>query len=178
MLIVNVPATANPYLAGMPSGIKAREGDSAPQQSPILVERTLSHAIAVTFAAVGAVQHTRACPPDCSGPNGAAFARHRNGAEHGIADVVAPIDALMGVFIGDEMPDRSKAPRSLDYRWIRRDIDTLSPKLKQVFFIGTMGEPVRALAADISNRQTLPSCISPSWMASNGTITPARLRRA
>jgi hypothetical protein len=97
-LTVNVPATANPYLGGLPKGAKARVGDRAPQQSLVLVERTLSHAVAVTFTALGAVQHTRDCPPDCYGPKGAPFARHRDGAEHRISDVIAPIDALMGVF--------------------------------------------------------------------------------
>ncbi len=46
-LTINVPATSNPYLAGMPNGTKARIGDSAPQQSPVLVQRTLAHAVAV-----------------------------------------------------------------------------------------------------------------------------------
>ena len=55
-LTVNVPATSNPYLAGLPNGTNAREGDRAPQQSPVLVQRTLSHAIAVTFGAVGAIR--------------------------------------------------------------------------------------------------------------------------
>ncbi len=120
-LTVNVPATANPYLAGMPNGTKARIGDSAPQQSPVLVERTLSHAVAVTFSAVGSIEHTPACPPNCYGPNGAALARHRDGAEHGMPDVIAPTDGLMGVFLSDERPDRSKPPRGLDFRAMRRD---------------------------------------------------------
>ena len=87
-LTVNVPATSNPYLAGLPNGTTARVGDSAPQQSPVLVQRTLSHAVAVTFTAVGAIQHTPECPPDCHGPNGAELTRHLEGAEHGIADIL------------------------------------------------------------------------------------------
>jgi len=135
-LTVNVPATSNPYLAGLPNGTNSREGDRAPQESPVLVQRTLSHAVAVTFTAVGAIQHTPECPPDCHGPNGAELARHLKGAEHGIGDTIAPMDALMGVFLSDERPDRSKAPRLLDYRMNRGDISTSSPQLKQVFFIG------------------------------------------
>jgi hypothetical protein len=100
------------------------------------VQRTLSHAIAVTFGAIGAIQHTTEWAPDCHGPNGAELARHLKGAEHGIADAIAPMDALMGVFLSDERPDRSKAPRLLDYRMNRGDISTSSPQLKQVFFIG------------------------------------------
>jgi hypothetical protein len=134
-LTVNVPATANPYLAGMPSRTNARMGDEAPQQSPVLVERTLSHAVAVTFTALGAVQHTPDCPPECYGPNGAEQTSHRGGAEHGISDVTAPMNALVGVFLSDDRPDRSDAPHPLDRRAMRRDNEIL-PKLKQVFFIG------------------------------------------
>src|SRR5262245_29275651 len=80
-LELNVPATSNPYLAGSPNGTKARVGDVAPQHSPVLVPRTLSHAVAVTFSAVGAIQHTPQCPPDCHGPDGAELTRHQRGAE-------------------------------------------------------------------------------------------------
>jgi hypothetical protein len=59
------------------------------------VERTLSHAVAATFTAVGAVQHTPECPPDCYGPNGGELTRHRGGAEHGISDMIAPMNALI-----------------------------------------------------------------------------------
>jgi len=135
-LTVNVPATSNPYLAGMPKRTKARMGDSAPQQSPVLVERTLAHGVAVTFSAVGATEHTPRCPPDCFGPNGVGFARHRDGSEHGISDVIAPMDSLLGVFLSDERPDKSKTPPGLDFRSARGDFSSLAPKLKQVFFIG------------------------------------------
>ena len=174
-LTVNVPATSNPYLAGLPSGTKARVGDSAPQQSPVLVQRALSHAVAVTFTAVGAIQHTPECPPDCYGPNGAELARHRDGAEHGISDVIAPMDALMGVFLGDERPDRSKTPRTLDYRAIRRDINGFSPQLKQVFFIGdgrtSSGALRRYLVPAKATRLYLAVMDGYEWNNNSGSFT-------
>ena len=134
---VNVPATSNPYLAGMPAGTRSRVGDSAPQQSPVLTARTLSRAVAVTFTAAGAIEHTPDCPPNCYGPNGTAvFSRHTKGAENGISDIFAAMDSLVGVFLGDDPPDRGKTPPPLDFRGGRRDFSTFSPKLKQVFFIG------------------------------------------
>lgn len=133
---INVPATANPYLAGLPLGATARVGDSAPQQSPVLVRRMLSHAIGVTFTAEGAIQHTPECPPDCHGPNGAEPARHMDGAENGISDIAAPMNALVGVFVNDNRPDTSDAPRPLHAKSPKRGVQTLSPQLKQVFFIG------------------------------------------
>jgi hypothetical protein len=174
-LTVNVPATSNPYLAGLPNGTKARVGDSAPQQSPVLVQRTLPHAVAVTFTAVGAIQHTPECPPDCHGPNGAELARHLKGAEHGIAGAIAPMDALMGVFLSDERPDRSKAPRSLDYRVNRGDISSSSPQLKQVFFIGdgktSSGALRRYLVPAKATRLYLGVIDGYEWNNNSGSFT-------
>ena len=174
-LTVNVPATANPYLAGMPSGTKARVGDKAPQQSPVLVERTLSHAVAVTFSASGAIEHTPACPPDCYGPNGAAFGRHRDGAEHGIADIIAPMDALLGVFLSDQRPDKSRTPQGIDFRMIRGAFDTFSPKLKQVFFIGNgrtgSGAPRRYLVPAKATRLYLGTMDGFEWNNNSGSFT-------
>jgi hypothetical protein len=174
-LTVNVPATSNPYLAGLPGGTKARVGDSAPQQSPVLVQRTLAHAVAVTFTAVGAIQHTPECPPDCHGPNGAELARHRDGAEHGISDVTAPMDALIGVFLSDERPDRSKAPHSLDYRAFRRETNNFSPQLKQVFFIGdgrlSSGALLRYLVPAKATRLYLAVMDGYEWNNNSGSFT-------
>jgi hypothetical protein len=125
---VNVPATANPYLAGMPRGTKARVGDSAPEESPVLVQVSLDHAISVTFAASGAVEHGPFNPPQFDPPAGSMATRHQGGPEHGIADLTAPIDSLLGVFLDDNRPDRTRAPKPL-----KRGA---SPELKQVFFIG------------------------------------------
>jgi hypothetical protein len=174
-LTVNVPATSNPYLAGLPGGTQARVGDSAPQQSPVLIQRTLSHAVAVTFTAVGAIQHTPECPPDCHGPNGAEMTRHRGGAENGISDVTAPMDALLGVFLSDEQPDRSKAPRSLDYRAIRRSSNDVSPQLKQIFFIGDgktgNGAPRRYLVPAKATRLYLGVMDGFEWNNNSGSFT-------
>ncbi len=173
-LTVNVPATSSPYLAGMPSGTKARVGDSAPQQSPVLVPRTLSYAVAVTFSAVGAIEHMPACPPGCYGPNGAEMTRHQNGAEHGISDVSAPMDALVGVFLSDEQPDRSAAPRTLD---LRESSPNIWLQLKQVFFIGDgrskSGAPRRYLVPARATRLYLGVMDEYEWNNNSGSFTVA-----
>jgi hypothetical protein len=46
------------------------------------------------------------------------------------------MDALLGVFLSDERPDRGKTPRGLDFSSGRGDFSHFSPQLKQVFFIG------------------------------------------
>jgi hypothetical protein len=134
--IVKVPATANPYLAGMPRGTKARMGDRAPEQSPVLVELTLVNAVSVTFSATGAANHTPAMGNQFDPPDGGQDASHQGGAEHGIADLVAPIDSVVGVFLDDERPDRTRAPKGLNFRSAGKDL-TLAPQLKQVFYIGS-----------------------------------------
>lgn len=126
---VKVPAISNPYLAGMPRGTKARVGDSAPQESPAMVEASLNHAVSVTFAASGAVQHLPANPSEFDPPNGSTQTSHQGGAEHGISDISAPINSLIGVFLDDNRPDRTRAPKPL-----KRGA---APELKQVFYIGT-----------------------------------------
>lgn len=174
-LTLNVPATSSPYLAGMPSGTKARVGDSAPQQSPVLVPRTLSYAVAVTFAAVGAVEHTPACPPGCYGPNGGEMARHQNGAEHGISDASAPIDSLVGVFLSDEQPDRGAAPPTLDLDESGGAAPNLWLQLKQVFFIGNgrsrSGTPRRYLVPARATRLYLGVMDGYEWNNNSGSFT-------
>lgn len=174
-LTLNVPATANPYLAGMPTGTKARVGDSAPQQSPVLVPRTLSYAVAVTFAALGAVEHTPACPPGCYGPNGAQLARHQDGAEHGISDISAPMDALVGVFLSDEPPDRSVAPPTKDVLEGGGGSPNIWLQLKQVFFIGDgktkSGTPRRYLVPARATRLYLGVMDGYEWNNNSGSFT-------
>jgi hypothetical protein len=57
--------------------------------------------------------------------------------ENGIADMRAPINALVGVFLDDKNPATSTPPSNLDFSSdASRDFDTLQPKLKQIFYIG------------------------------------------
>ncbi len=173
---VNVPATSSHYLAGMPAGTLSRVGDSAPRQSPVLTIRALSHAVAVTFSAAGAIEHNPVCPPACFGPNGTAvFSRHIKGAENGISDVFAPMDALMGVFLSDEPPNRGKTPSPLDFRGSRREFNTLSPKLRQVFFIGdgrsANGAPRRYLVPPGAARLYLGVMDAYEWNNNSGSFT-------
>ena len=136
-VVVRVSAQANPYLAGMPGGARVSWGDSAPRQSPLQVPVSLEGATAVTFAATGAASHgPQPCPPYCSPPEGRELTDHQYGSEDGISDVRAPYESLLGVFLDDQPPDRSKAPHRLDFGRIGLKFTTLSPELKQLFFIG------------------------------------------
>ncbi len=142
---VKVPGTSNPYLAGMPGGTKSAFGDRAPEQSPVLVELSLLDAVAVTFTASGGVQNHPYDPPNYDPPDGSSAANHR--AEHGISEVASPLNSLVGVFLGDDRPDRSPAPPPLDFHGAGRDFVSLSPQLKQIFFIGSGTTKARVAGA-------------------------------
>jgi len=136
-----VPGTADPWLAGMPNGSTASLQDIAPGQSPIEVLLFFVPGDAVTFSATGLTDHCPAGSCGFAGPEGDAVegsTGHVGGAENGIGDLIAPIDSLVGVFLGPGQPDLSSAPGgTLDFSTLAsRDFASLSPLLKQPFFIG------------------------------------------
>lgn len=135
--IVQVPATANPWLAGMSDGSTARRGDIAPDESPVGLTNLVieGHAVYV-FSASGSVNHGATLP--FFPPEGENLTTHYLGAENGIADITAPFTSLIGVFLGPDQPDDTPAPQPLDFRTAAgRDYLELTPALKQPFFIGS-----------------------------------------
>jgi Flp pilus assembly protein TadG len=156
-----VPGTANPFLAGMPAGTRASApnphnnpdfagspGD--PRQSPLAVNMPLVEGEALTFDSIdGNVRHDPDLP--FFGPDGElSVIGHNNltrsgGGSHsaqmynenGIADMNAPINSLVGLFLDDRQPNLTAAPANLDFSTAAsRNFSTLQPKLKQIFFIG------------------------------------------
>jgi len=133
---VGVPGASNPKLAGMPDGSTASSGDVAPAQSPVLVTGlALQAGQWLSFSASGAVDH---CGGGCPGGTPDGTDLWSNGAENGISGIQAPIDALLGVFLGAAQPSLTSAPASLDFSpaGLGTSFATLAPELKQVFFIG------------------------------------------
>ena len=141
--LVSVPATSDLWLAGMPDGSRASyygipdRYDIAPFQSPVLLPIIIGAGSAYSLYATGSVHHGPSHP--FFGPDGdpETVISHIAGAENGIANLVAPIDALIGVFLGPDQPDLTIAPTSIDFTLnASRDYTTISPELKQPFFIG------------------------------------------
>ncbi|MBE9088610.1 DUF4114 domain-containing protein [Microcystis aeruginosa LEGE 11464] len=130
----------DPWLSGMPDGAAASGGDVAPNQSPILVSQLpIVAASTLTFDVTGSVNND----PFPSGltPDGGIFLSHRQLDENGISNLTAPINSLVGVFLTDEQPNLTSAPDELNFEEtgnITNGINytKLSPKVKQVFFIG------------------------------------------
>ena len=137
-----VPGTSNPYLAGMPDG-STDTGDQAPEQSPVLVGGlTLIPGQQLTFVnAIGGTDRGGGCslnPPytGCDPVDGAEFFNHSGGDNNGISAVRAPISALMGVFLGPDQPNLTATPPELNFETLGLNLSSLSPQLKQLFFIG------------------------------------------
>lgn len=142
---VNVPGSSNPYLAGMPDGSTASNGDTAPDQSPVQVPSIVfSNTLSLTFTATGMVSFSNPLFSE-SAPDGldgfASFPSHATGSENGISDITTRFNSLLGVFLDDGNPSLSPAPASLNFHSTGNvaggpDYLTLAPLLKQVFFIG------------------------------------------
>ncbi len=143
----DINATDNPWLAGMPEGTVANpinphsSPDSAPAQTPSLVTNLpIISGQALTFDSIaGNARHDPNL--DMYEPDGNLSNIVNNyyggGAEHGKSDLLAPINALVGVFLGPDMPDPSKTPSRLEFDTDqKRDFNSLAPKLNQTFFIG------------------------------------------
>jgi hypothetical protein len=135
-----VPGTSDPWLAGMPNGSTASSVDSAPVQSPVLfADFALTAGSWLNFAVT--VDREAGLVGNCPGctaptPDGVSFNAHTAGAENGISDVNAPINSLVGVFLSDAQPTLTVAPSALDFASLGTHFATLSPGLKQVFFVG------------------------------------------
>jgi hypothetical protein len=136
MVFTTVPGTADPWLAGMPAGSTASAGDVAPAQSPTQVFGLgFTPGMALNFSATGSVNFVPS--PSGDGPDGSFTLFHGTGAENGISDIFVPVNSLLGVFLGPDQPSLTPAPDTLVFgTTASRDYLTLSPVLKQVFFIG------------------------------------------
>jgi Flp pilus assembly protein TadG len=148
---INVPGKADPWLAGMPTGTTANytnQGwtDSAPAESPVLANGiTLTPGKAIQFQFTGSVSYYPGTQPfdpdgDPSWLIDNYYAAQNGNAEHGIANITAPLTSVIGVFLDDNQPDSAAAgaaPPPLDFSTLAsQNFATLSPMLKQPFFIG------------------------------------------
>lgn len=172
---VSVPGTSDMWLAGMPDGATASSGDEAPQHSPVLVHNIDLTQGSISFPMVtGGASHEPGCPDFCTPPEGSFFIAHQPGAMNGISGTNAPINALMGVFLGPEAPNGGEAPEAIDFEKTGTDFSYLKPKLKQVFYIGrgrmNNGELKTFYVPDGATRLYLGTMDGYGWYNNSGTI--------
>lgn len=133
---VDVPGTADPFLAGMPDGSTAK-GDTAPQESPIQVPLQFHANDVVTFAATGSTNYGGGAGTDPTD----GFGFYYSGPENGISGCNYPLDALVGVFVEADAPAGKTPPPDLDFSPSGNvaggvDYTEIHPQLRQIFFIG------------------------------------------
>lgn len=137
-----VNAAACPWLAGMPNGSQvAPYGGNpkpavAPQHSPLLVSGLpLIPGSQISFRqTTGMTSYADAGWYNADGNTGWIV---RQNPVNGINATKAPLNSLVGIFLDDRAPNTYAMAPELNFSTpASRDYTTLSPQLKQVFFIG------------------------------------------
>lgn len=150
-----VDGVANPFLAGMPAGTVASMNNphnspdyagnaasnnlAARKQSPPVVAMPVKGGDVLEFDSIaGTVRHDPNLPDFSPDGELADIGTNTNGNENGIADTTAPINALVGLFMNDQAPNRTAAPTAdRSFRTeTGRNFEQLNPQMKQIFFIG------------------------------------------
>lgn len=167
-----VPGIADPTLAGMPDGTTASSGDVAPDHSPVLFPGVdLSTMTALSFHVTGSVSHTPS--PSGLSPDGGGNIGFES--FNGISGGYGPINSLLGVFLTDDAPNTGPAPSALDFSSAAsRDFASLSPELKQVFFIGdglnSSGDFQSFIVPDGATRLYLGTLDGNGWYNNSGAF--------
>lgn len=131
---VVVPGSANVWLAGVAPGTTARQTDDTTTAAPVEAPVTLTAGQDVTFDVIGGVIHNSSTWPGSPGPDGDTAITHLT--ENSIAELKAPIDSLVGVFLDANAPSGTPSAY-LDFTVAaNRDLALLEPGLNQPFFIG------------------------------------------
>ena len=138
---VLVPAIADITLASQPDAVTNRfrcGDDSSPLNSPVQIGAVVFPGQALQIAASGAVSTSGGTPTTL--PDGRASGFRINttaSSELGIGTIEAPHGALIGVFLGPDVPLRAQTPPPVDYTGAAKDLLRLTPLLQQPFFIGS-----------------------------------------
>jgi len=137
-----VSATASPYLAGMPNGSTAWEGDTTSNSTPYQVPSiTVTPGSIITVTSVtGLTNYNNETPNDGpKGESGFITSHTPAGGENGIGDANAPIDSLMGLFLGPNAPNTNATPPYIDWTSPSNSNQNQYNNLliQQPFYIGT-----------------------------------------
>lgn len=143
---ITVNGTSDPWLSGMPDGSTASYDDAAPSQRPPAINIPAGATGYLTFTSIsGQIAHGGSAYNSAEGDTTLPYSHGADSpggptpaAENGIADIVAPINSLVGVFLDDNAPNTTAAPSTRNYSTsASRDQTTYSDlQLKQPFFIG------------------------------------------
>lgn len=137
---VTVPSTADVWLAGQASGAMLKSDispvatpDVAPTNSPVEVPVVAGSTL--TFAVAGTTSNAATLCFASSPDGGGCLPDVTMGPTSGLGSLECPGDALIGVFLDASVPSGT-APPGLNLSAANDGFATLSPLLRQVFFIG------------------------------------------
>jgi hypothetical protein len=142
---VTVLGTSNPFLAGQPTGTTCCSGDSAPNESPVLVPGALVAGSTLTFSGTGGFLNQPGTPSDSldgdhSGQS--LTSPFTMTADYGTGIAGAEnvnVNGLVGVFLTDALPT-DPAPTPITYGAGGNSgglaLTSYSPGLGQIFWIG------------------------------------------
>lgn len=147
---LTAPSSGNPWLAGMPNGTRANGYDAAPANLPAQVSGiSIVPGSKLNFSFTGNASYYPGTQPFDPDGNTGWIINNYAGREHGKSQLNAPLCSVVGVFLNDTQPNLAGAtPPDLDFSTAAsRDFATLSPQLRQPFFIGN------GLRADRTTKQ-------------------------
>ena len=118
---LDVHGKGNLYLAGMPDGTSIAYNvstDYAPSESPVLVEPDVESCLKVGsklyFDISGTISHGSSAATNADGKL-SYISDHEKKAWLGKSNVTAPLNAMMGVFLGEGDPSLQVAPPALSF---------------------------------------------------------------
>lgn len=184
---VTINGTDDPWLAGMPAGSTASYDDTAPAESPIQVSSIpVVPGTYITLTNVsGGVRHDPSLPldgpagetNDCIWHGSDSPGGPTPGAENGIGDVNAPLDALMGLFLSNTQPNLNSPPASVDYSTAASRDEAVynNIALQQPFYIGTgqtsEGDTQQFFVPANATRLYLGTYDGHQWANNSGSFT-------
>jgi Flp pilus assembly protein TadG len=134
--------------------------------------------VAMTFDGVNGGAFNSAGGSTVTADGGSVTSNWRNNVEstlpeNGIANLKAPINSVIGIFLDDDRPNKTTAPTPLDFSTAAsRNFTTLKPKLKQPFFIGdgrtSTGEVQQFIAPDGASRLFIGTMDGYEWSNNQG----------
>ena len=173
-LNIQVPGSANPWLAGATNGTIAAGGDVAPSQSPV-VYTDFTTGSALQFSATGSAGYS---PGVESGPDGITGYFVSDPVQNGIGGLNnAQANALLGVFLDNSVPQTADAvPNNLDFGPSGLlNYELLQPALRQPFAIGsgfaTNGVQRTIIAPAGATRLFLGTCDGSGWFNNPGSFS-------
>lgn len=173
-----VTGKANVWFAGLPSTATCAKGGSVDTATNCpAVQFTgfnVTSGASLQFSATGTLSNVPSGgnTPDGGGSSG----NNQTNNLGGKSNATLPINALVGVFLSDDDPTATAAPPDLNFSTTNsRNYTSLSPQLKQVFFIGdgktsTQQQQTVVVPAG-ATRLFLGSFDTYGWSNNSGTCT-------